>query len=136
MKFYVATALANHAQHNRIAERLSSRGHELTYDWTVHGPVRDKGLARIREVVELEARGVREADVVVVVLAPAGMATFARGTHAELGMAIANGIEVVLLSPDERVFGATKETCAFYHHPLVRWARTEDEAIALVEEMQ
>ena len=118
MRYYIATGLANHAQHNRLMAQFTVMGHHITYDWTTHGPVRDKGLARIKEVAELETSGVSTADFIVVLL-PRGLNTSQRGTHAELGMAIALGKPVVIWSDQEALFGATKETCAFYHHPQV-----------------
>jgi nucleoside 2-deoxyribosyltransferase len=118
MKVYIATRLERHRDHNAVRDLLARFGHELTYDWTVHGPVWRDGLARIREVSQLEARGVLGADLVSVLL-PGG-----RGTHTELGMAIAAGKPVLLHSFDPMPFEAVPETCAFYHHPLVR--RTSD----------
>ena len=126
MKYYIASKLENHAEHNRVRDALNALGHEITYDWTPHGPVYGSGLARVREVAELETRGVLDADFVVV-LWPGG-----RGTHVELGMAIAAGKRVVFISADERHHQATTETCAFYHHPLVRRGREASEIPALL----
>jgi len=114
MKFYIATKLENHLEHNRIRDWLVARGHSVTYDWTPHGPVFRSGLDRISEIACLETNGVREADAVIV-LWPGG-----RGTHVELGIAIGTGIPVVFWSSVEEHHEATQETCAFYHHPLVR----------------
>lgn len=113
MRYYIATRLENHENHNALRDLLAAHGHEITYDWTAHGPVWQEGTDRIREVAELEAKGVLEADLVIVLL-PGG-----RGTHVELGMAIAAGRKVLLQSPHRQLLGATPETCAFYHHPLV-----------------
>lgn len=111
MKFYIATKLERHADHNAVRDLMAAEGHEITYDWTSHGPVWTAGAARIREVSLLETNGVLEADLVIVLL-PGG-----RGTHAELGMAIAAGKRVLMHCADPDLFGATPETCAFYHHP-------------------
>ena len=124
MKYYIATKLENHAEHNRVRDILNALGHEITYDWTKHGPVYRSGLGRIREVAELETRGVLDSDFVVV-LWPSG-----RGTHVELGMAIAAGKPVVFISDMEAHHQATQETCAFYHHPLVRRCRDVSEIAA------
>lgn len=129
MRYYIATRLERAGDHNQLRDALGARGHEITYDWTTHGPVFRHGLARIREVAQLELEGVLAADFVVVLL-PGG-----RGTHAELGMALATGKPVFLhqtiydlpdfvdedgcawprRSPD--LFEAVAETCAFYHAP-------------------
>ena len=118
MQFYIATKLENHAEHNRLRDWLTERGHQITYDWTRHGPVFSKGLRVVREVAIAECRGVAQADVVIV-LWPGG-----RGTHVELGVAIALGKWVILCSPLGEHHEATKETCAFYHHPNVTLVRT------------
>lgn len=117
MKYYIASKLENHAEHNRVRDFLNSLGHEITYDWTHHGPVYRSGLDRVREVAELETQGVIDADFVVV-LWPGG-----RGTHVELGIALAARKPVLLITHVEAHHEATTETCAFYHHPLVTRGR-------------
>lgn len=112
MKFYIATRLENYAKHNELRDMLVADGHEITYDWTVHGPVWRNGMKAIRDVALLERGGVRDADFVAALL-PGG-----RGTHAEIGMALAYEKFVFATGPAE-MFGATPETCAFYHDPLV-----------------
>lgn len=115
MKYYIATRLESAARAKRLEHALMAGGHLLTYDWTVHGSVQDEGPVRIREAALAEARGVMTADVVVVLL-PGG-----RGTHVELGMAIAAGKPVILYAEDDLHFeDAAGRTCAFYHHPLVQ----------------
>ena len=121
MKYYIATKLENHAEHNRLMAALNDLGHECTYDWTVHGPVYEKGLGRVRAVAVLEALGVKEADEVIV-LWPGG-----RGTHVELGIALGAGKPVNFISAVEGHHEATVETCAFFHHPLVRRYRDMEE---------
>ena len=124
MKFYIATKLENHSAHNRVMEALQKTGHVCTYDWTIHGPVYTEGLARVRQVAILEWNGVYNADVVIV-LWPGG-----RGTHVELGMALALAKRVIFVSNVDDHHEATTETCAFYHHPAVKRFRSESEAIA------
>lgn len=117
MRCYIATRLENHERHNAVRDALASVGIELTYDWSTHGPVWQAGAERIREVACNELNGVIEADFVVVIL-PGG-----RGTHAELGMALALGKMVYLLCETEetnQMLRAVPETCAFYHHPLCK----------------
>ncbi len=111
-KAYIATRLENHVKHNEVRDALLRCGVELTYDWSILGPVWREGLHRIREVAELETNGVKEADFVVVIL-PGG-----RGTHAELGMALALEKQVYILAEGAECYllRAVSETCAFYHH--------------------
>lgn len=127
MRYYIATKLENHAEHNRLRDLLDARGHCITYDWTFHGPVFRDGLNRIREVAILEAMGTMNAEVVIM-LWPGG-----RGTHVELGMAIASGSQVHIISDVEGHHEASSETCAFYHHPAVKMHRSIDELLEFLE---
>lgn len=114
IKAYIATKLENHAKHNKIMNEIAKLGVRLTYDWTLHGAVYAEGAKRIQEVSELELMGVLQADFVVVIL-PGG-----RGTHVELGMALAANKTVYLLCEtrelQDMVMIPTKDTCAFYHN--------------------
>lgn len=58
-----------------------------------------------------ELDGISEADFVVVLL-PGG-----KGTHLELGFAMARGKRIFLHSEDSSVFELGPQTNAFYHHP-------------------
>lgn len=114
MRYYIATSLERHLHHNALRDLLEARGHSITYDWTEHGSVKHESQTRIAEVAHLEAMGVHHADFVVVLL-PGG-----RGTHTELGLAIAYGKPVFVHAHDHREFFAQDDrTCAFYHHPQV-----------------
>lgn len=110
MKFYIASGLENAGQVAELRDILTSLGGQVTYDWTLHGSVQDQGPDRIAEVAGLEAAGVIDADMVIVLL-PGG-----RGTHVELGMAIGNLTPVLLHGP---LVGPDGRECAFYRHPLV-----------------
>jgi hypothetical protein len=123
MQVYIATRLERHLQHNLVRDALARFGVGCSYDWTTHGPVFREGIPRIREVAKAEIDGVLQADAVVVLL-PGG-----RGTHAELGAALAAKKPVIVHSfCAETDFGNGSDACAFYHHPLVRHAcyRGED----------
>lgn len=114
MRFYIATRLERAEIHNRVRDELVERGDVITYDWTKHGSVQREGHARIAEVAAAEMQGVADADVVIVLL-PGG-----RGTHAELGMAIALGKFVIVVGlPSGDWFSDSGNTCAFYHAPKV-----------------
>lgn len=126
MKYYIATKLENHAEHNRLRDELTKLGHILTYDWSTHGPVYTHGLSRVREVAELETNGVLEADVTIV-LWPSG-----RGTHVELGIALGAKKDVVFISSVGVHHLATTETCAFYHHPSVSRYTTIEDYLAII----
>ncbi len=127
MNYYIATRLDRAADHNRLRDLLNARGHAITYDWTHHGSVQKDKPERIREVALAETSGVLRADVVVVLL-PGG-----RGTHTELGMALASGKSVIVQAdPVHGFFAADERTCAFYHHPLVRRAERIEDVVAML----
>lgn len=130
MKYYIATLLQNMEQHNTVRDWLNTQGHEITYDWTTHGPVFSQGLERCKEVAVLEEQGVVEADVVIV-LWPGG-----RGTHIEMGMAISLGVPVVMLTTVEEHYQCCPETCAFYHHPCVELVKSMDELECYINDFE
>jgi nucleoside 2-deoxyribosyltransferase len=124
MKYYIATRLENHVQHNALRDLLNGMGHSITYDWTLHGPVWKRGIETIRQVAANEENGIHDADVVFVLL-PGG-----RGTHVELGMAIAVNTSVIIWSSNKDTLTASPETCAFYHSNNVRHASDTIESLA------
>lgn len=130
MKYYIATKLENHAEHNRLRDILNSMGHECTYDWSVHGPVYKEGLGRVEEIAQLEHQGVFDADAVIM-LWPGG-----RGTHVEIGMGIALGKSVIIVSSVENHHISSPETCAFYHHPHCSMFRTIEEMLPTIPDLR
>lgn len=128
MKYYIATGLANHVAHNELRDSLTALGHEITYDWTSHGPVWSNDVEVIQQTAIAERDGVAAADVVIALL-PGG-----RGTHVEIGVAIGSRIPVIIHAADDSTFGAKPETCAFYHAPdvLCVHAATSMEQLALL----
>lgn len=110
MKYYIATSTTRAAFHNKVRDELKRFGHEITYDWTVHGSVRETSKARLQEVAHLEFEGILRADFVVVLL-PGG-----KGTHAELGFSLAGKKQVFIHSEDPMAFELGPQVCAFYHH--------------------
>lgn len=108
MKFYIASKLENAERVSALARVLKAYRWEQTYDWTTHGSVKDEGEERLTEVAENEIEGVRQADVVIVLL-PGG-----RGTHAELGAANIMNKPVFIWSETDEPFRDGEPTCAFY----------------------
>ena len=111
MKIYLASSLSNAAAVRQMRDALRHRGHEITYDWTSHGSAMAAGQARIAEVAAAELAGVRAADGVIVLL-PGG-----RGTHVELGAALALAKPVIVVGTHVAFNGADSYHCAFYYLP-------------------
>lgn len=133
-KVYIATKLANHAQHNEVRDRLAEMGIGLTYDWTTHGSVKGSSEERLIEVAEAERAGVWFADLVIVLL-PGG-----RGTHAELGMAVSQQRTTIIYAPPDlakTAFSTTKDTCAFYWNwNIYRRVDSIDDVIQAVKDLR
>ena len=109
-RFYVASGFSNIPNVRYVAQALEAKGYVNTYDWTQNAFGRDAGPvtpATLRAIGQQEKDAVLSADVVVILL-PGG-----KGTHVELGMAIAQGKRTILHSPDD----ATETASAFYHLP-------------------
>ena len=111
MKFYIASNLGNHEQVKCLASLLKLSGWEHTYDWTVHGSEQNINIETLKSIGQKEYDGVKNADVVIV-LTPQG-----RGTHVELGMAIALNKTVYICHEDDKYFQADDHTSAFYWLP-------------------
>jgi hypothetical protein len=108
-RFYIATSLSRAKDHNTVRDHLMGMGHELTYDWTLHGSVKSTTIENLKKVADKELEGIRSADFVVVLL-PGGF-----GTHVELGAAIAWEKRIILHSQERDVFMPCEKTNAFYH---------------------
>jgi hypothetical protein len=110
MKAYIASALENAPAVRVRRDQLAKHGVELTYDWTAHGSVQSQGYEVMAQVARAEADGVRRANLVIVLL-PGG-----RGTHAELGIALATkakwrDMQIIVCGPRA---GADGRECCFY----------------------
>ena len=121
MNYYIASGLENARRVSLAAEALSA--HTRTYDWTGHGDIRREGPERMQHVSSTELQAVVRADLVLLLL-PGG-----KGTHSELGAALATGQgkRIILWSETGDEFRAGEgethpSVCAFYFHPLLeRW---------------
>lgn len=123
MNFYVASGVENAARVNEAALVLQQNGHRRTYDWTTHGSVRDAAASQKATVALSESTGVAAADLTVLLLPGA------KGTHAELGMAIAAATaakdagkeakRILIWSESSAPFDGTEGFCVFYFHPCV-----------------
>lgn len=118
VRFYLASSLDNLPEIDQLAKRLVGLGHEHTYNWCEHGRVyrsdrsREENETNMRATATAELGGVEAADMVIVVL-PGG-----RGTHVELGAALASWKFVVIMT--DHATWNTLRPCAFYFHRLVQ----------------
>ncbi len=111
MTFYISSRLNNIEQVRYVANHLRSKGWTHTYDWTFYDLSSEDIPTSLRTIAEKECNGVQAADIVIV-LTPQG-----RGTHIELGMAIALGKKVYIYHMDDSFFKCDDNTCAFYWLP-------------------
>lgn len=118
MKLYVASGLGNADNVKTAIALLKQAGHEITYDWTTHGPVFSKGRQACTDVARKELSGVEMANAVIVLL-PGG-----RGTHVEMGVALALNKPCVIVSPDLAANEVGPDFCAFYALPNVYHAES------------
>jgi nucleoside 2-deoxyribosyltransferase len=108
-RFYLATRIDRSAQAAPLLEALTAQGWVRTFVWT--GEEIDPD--RHADTALKELAGVREADIVIALL-PGG-----RGTHVEIGAALALGKRVILHAPNRDTL--TKPyPCVFYYHPSVK----------------
>ncbi len=114
MKFYIASKLENHEQVKKLAYILKQNKWEHTFDWTVHNSIKEVDFETIKVVGQHEFEGVKNADIVIV-LTPQG-----RGTHVELGMAIALNKIVYICHHDDTFFKCDDNTSTFYWLPNVK----------------
>src|SRR5689334_13794366 len=116
MRVYVASGLKNFENVKRVQRRAIEVGGELTYDWTTHGSVGHLGPERVAEVARNEERAVERADVLIALLPGPDVQTSYRGTHVELGIAMALGTPIIVHSEDTAPFrcDGTGTPCAFY----------------------
>lgn len=109
-KFYLATRKDRAAQAEKLLEALKSRGWERTFTWAGEDKA---GAEEYPELAVAELAGVREADVLIVLL-PGGL-----GTHVEIGAALALGKPVILHAPDQQTLNSPYP-CVFHYHPGVK----------------
>lgn len=110
MRFYIGSGFKNCELVNHYADLLTARGWTRTYDWTAHAGG-GFSLEDLADFARRERRAIGEADVAVILL-PAG-----RGTHVELGMALALGKKVFLCGGGEEF--SLENTVNFYQLPEV-----------------
>lgn len=120
MKFYIGSGMKNCELVNYYSKILEENGWKHTYNWAknING---DETIEDLIEYSKFEQQGIIDSDVVIILL-PAG-----RGTHIELGMALALNKKVFLCSETKEEF-SIENTVNFYQLPdIVRLVGTADE---------
>lgn len=109
MKFYIGSGFKNCELVNYYSKALEENGWSHTYNWTknISGRVTIEDLVKYSE---LEIKGIVDSDAVIILL-PAG-----RGTHIELGMALALNKKIFLCAASKEEFGI-ENTVNFYQLP-------------------
>lgn len=108
MKIYVASSLLNKQNVKEVIDKIINSGHEVTYDWTVHGKVEPSQKELMQEICDSEVKGVMNCDALLL-LSPART-----GSHVELGIAIALNKPIFLHIEDS-------EFKSFYMHKSVMY---------------
>ena len=122
MKFYIGSGFKNCELVNYYSKILEENRWEHTYNWAKNIS-NDETIEDLIEYSKLEQNGIIEADVVIILL-PAG-----RGTHIELGMALALNKKIFLCSATKDEF-SIENTVNFYQLPnIVRLVGTSSENI-------
>lgn len=120
MKFYIGSGLKNHELVNYYSKTLEKSGWEHTYNWTKNLNNKET-IEDLKEISKLEQEGIIASDIVIILL-PAG-----RGTHVELGMALALNKKIFLCSDTEDEFNI-ENTVGFYQLPsIVKLVGTADQ---------
>lgn len=117
-KFYISSAFKNAGNVKRLASLLETIGWEQAFDWTKYTDTKDFDAVKIAEA---EMQGIRDADIVIVLL-PGGY-----GTHAELGAANILGKKVYLWAgKDNADTIIDRKNCIFYFNKNVEWVSGKD----------
>ncbi|MFC7370645.1 nucleoside 2-deoxyribosyltransferase [Fictibacillus iocasae] len=123
--FYIGSGFQNKKMVREIADVLVREGMTHTYDWTQTEKV--ENITHLAHIANCEVNGVKAADVVLILL-PGG-----RGTHTELGLAIAAG-KPVLLYDLENCWHDQDHLVSFYYADGVK--RVTGDVTDVIEEMK
>lgn len=128
MKFYIGSGMKNCELVNYYSKILEENGWKHTYNWAkkING---DETIEDLIEYSKLEQQGIIDSDVIIILL-PAG-----RGTHIELGMALALNKRIFLCSETKEEF-SIENTVNFYQLPsIVRLVGTVDENLKEISKL-
>ena len=125
MNFYIGSGMKNCELVNYYAKALKRNDWNQTYNW-VENINDDVSMEGMTKYAKSELQGIIDSDVVIILL-PAG-----RGTHIELGMALALNKKIFLCSETNEEF-SIKNTVAFYGLPnIIKLVGTTDDNISKI----
>ncbi len=128
MKFYVGTSFKNSEIVNYFSQELKKHGWKHTYNWA-ENISENETLEDLKEHSILEEKAINESDVVIIIL-PGG-----RGTHVELGIAVALNKKIYLCTENKDDF-SIENTVPFYESPKIeKIFGTKDEIIKKIIEI-
>lgn len=109
MRFYIGSKFSNHPAVNTVSCALIKEGFKHTFDWT-KGIHQEDSFENMLRYSLAEKKAIEDADIVIFLL-PGG-----RGTHIEIGMAIALEKKIYICSSDSSDFDE-EHTVNFYELP-------------------
>lgn len=127
-RFYIASSLSNRAKVSHLRDVLVSKGWNHTYDWTKNAPPITK--EELHAIGLAEMKGVQSADLLIALL-PGG-----KGTHIEIGLALAQKIPILLYSEDEATFELENLSTFYLMDGIRRIVGTQEDLIRAIESLQ
>jgi nucleoside 2-deoxyribosyltransferase len=106
-RLYISTGWGNRAEAQRAALLAEAQGWEITYKWWTHHERDFDHRADRMRIATAEWEAIVTSRAVLVIL-PGG-----RGTHVELGMALAQGRPVVMVAKRQQLL-ENGAACAFH----------------------
>ena len=129
MNFYIGSGMKNCELVKYYANVLEKNGWKQTYDWCKNIN-NDVSIEDMKLYAQKESQAIIDSDVVIILL-PAG-----RGSHIELGMALALKKKIFLCSNTKEAFNI-ENTVAFYGLPnIVQLCESADKNLENIIKLQ
>ena len=114
MRIYLAGKWGDRTSIRKIMNRLTEQKHEITHVWPDNEDVKDTP-DELGECARLDIEGVRNAEVVIVLMTDPKYAY--RGSFTEVGAALALGKPLYIVCPFKD--GYCKTNCFFWHPGII-----------------
>ncbi|MFC4355024.1 nucleoside 2-deoxyribosyltransferase [Chryseomicrobium palamuruense] len=124
-KFYIASSLSNRKMVSQISSHLKNQGWHHTYDWTLNA--QPTTIEELRTIGKGEFEAVKASDIVIAVL-PGG-----KGTHIEIGIAMASSIPVIIYSETPKVFELENLSSFYLVEGVTCFTGNQDELLEFVK---